>query len=366
MATKEVLITINKAESSVTDAPEAIDDLKYTGSAQDIVNAGTARGGTMNYACSTDPSAVPSEWSETVPSQTDTGTYYVWYKVVGDENHEDSAVSGPIEVTIDKGDPKGEIIEENYPVSNEPLTYNGSAQKLLNDPAEYPEGYDTVLYSTDGGTSWNDKAEATDAGMHQILFQFTSANYEDLIGPAMGVRIEKATGSVTSDEQRPEAIEDLKYSESNTELIKAPEELPEGYEKVQYSLDNGKTWTDSIPKGQGGDYKAIVKYIGDKNHNDFVGKYELTVTVQNSYSANDTTWTKGSSDGDYLDPSKYDKAPGSVRVTLKSSYLETLSVGKHSLTAYFSDGTAVTANFRIMERRKPSTPDYILPKKGIE
>ena len=392
-ASIEVLITINKANSSVSKAPEAISNLRYTGTAQELVNKGQAKGGTMNYALGDNSETEPTEWSNTIPSASDAKTYYVWYMVKGNNNYNNSAVFGPIEISIGKADTKGEVTEENYPTSNEPLTYNASAQKLLNDPKEYPQDYDTILYSTDGGTSWSDKAEATDAGIHQIRFKFTSPNYEDLKGPIMGVEIKKATGSVTSQDQKPAPLEDLKYSESAKELLEAPKELPEGYDKVQYSMDDGKSWSDSIPKGQGGDYTVKVKYIGDKNHNDFIGDYELTVTVQNSYTANDTSWVKGSSDGDliiykakvqdeqtygkfigvkvdndneFLDPSKYDKSKGSVRITLKPSYLETLSIGRHTLNAYFSDGAIVPAYFTIRERIKPTTPDYVIPMTGVE
>ena len=38
-------------------------------------------------------------------------------------------------------------------------------------------------------------------------------------------------------------------------------------------------------------------------------------------------------------PSNYETAKGSLRLTLKASYLETLSVGKHALTVEFKDGS---------------------------
>ena len=299
-ASKDVTITINKADPQYK-APEAKTNLKYNGSAQDLVTAGTATGGTMYYCIGIDQQT-PTAFGTKIPSALDAGTYYVFYHVKGDENHNDTDVLGPITITI-----------------------------------------------------------------------------------------AKATGSVTSNNQKPVPIDGLKYSEEGVELLKAPEELPEGYTKVRYSMDNGKTWTDSIPKGQGGDYTIKVKYIGDKNHNDFEGDYETTVSVQNSYSANDTEWTKGSNFGDLiiykakvqdeqtygkfvnvrvddetdvLDPSNYDKGKGSVRITLKPAYLETLSVGEHTLTAYFLDGAVSTAKFIIKERSKPVTPSYIPPKTG--
>ena len=43
-----------------------------------------------------------SEFSTKIPERTDAGTYYVWYKSVGDENHAESVSSKPVEVRIEK------------------------------------------------------------------------------------------------------------------------------------------------------------------------------------------------------------------------------------------------------------------------
>ena len=93
-ATYQTKVTINKAAATVTAAPTP-NDLTYTGVAQNLMNAGEANGGTMQY--STDNQT----WSTTIPQGTDAGKYTVYYKVVGDENHSDTAVDS-IEVTIDK------------------------------------------------------------------------------------------------------------------------------------------------------------------------------------------------------------------------------------------------------------------------
>ena len=78
-----------KESATVTKAPEA-KTLTYTGSAQKLVNAGTASGGTMQYAIGTATEATEA-YTTSIPAKTDAGTYYVWYKVVGDANHSDSA-----------------------------------------------------------------------------------------------------------------------------------------------------------------------------------------------------------------------------------------------------------------------------------
>ena len=65
--------------------------LTYTGLAQELVIAGTASGGTLQYATGTSVTTAPtSGWSASIPTASNAGTYYVWYKVVGDSNHTDS------------------------------------------------------------------------------------------------------------------------------------------------------------------------------------------------------------------------------------------------------------------------------------
>ena len=86
--------TISKAASSVSAAPSA-NNLTYTGSAQALVTAGTASGGTMQYSLD------KQTYSETIPIGTDAGSYTVYYKVVGDANHND-ADGGQVSVTINK------------------------------------------------------------------------------------------------------------------------------------------------------------------------------------------------------------------------------------------------------------------------
>ena len=81
--------SIVKAKPAVT-APTAKTGLTASGSAQALVNAGNATGGSMYYAKGSDGKSAPSSgWSTAIPKGTDAGTYYVWYKVTGDKNHTD-------------------------------------------------------------------------------------------------------------------------------------------------------------------------------------------------------------------------------------------------------------------------------------
>ena len=91
---QSVSVSIGKAAATVTKAPEAVTGLTYTGNPQDLVTAGEAEGGTMQY--STEENGT---YSTDIPTGTNAGDYTVWYKVVGDENHSDTQPV-KIEVTI--------------------------------------------------------------------------------------------------------------------------------------------------------------------------------------------------------------------------------------------------------------------------
>ena len=95
--------TYEKKEAAVvTKAPEA-KTLTYNGQAQELITAGEATGGEMQYALGTETEAT-DHYTASLPTATDAGTYYVWYKVVGDENHTDTEPMS-LKVTIsDKGD----------------------------------------------------------------------------------------------------------------------------------------------------------------------------------------------------------------------------------------------------------------------
>ena len=69
--------------ATITRNPEA-NSLTYTGAAQKLVTAGTATNGTMQYTLGTNATTAPtSGYTTSIPEKTDAGTYYVWYKAVG-------------------------------------------------------------------------------------------------------------------------------------------------------------------------------------------------------------------------------------------------------------------------------------------
>ena len=100
-ATTYTYTYVAKEASVVIKAPEA-KTLTYNGQAQELVTAGTATGGEMQYALG-DANGATQPYTTSILTGIDAGTYYVWYKVVGDSNHLDSNI-GCVTVTIATAD----------------------------------------------------------------------------------------------------------------------------------------------------------------------------------------------------------------------------------------------------------------------
>lgn len=107
--------------ASVTKAPVA-KSLTYSGSPQELVTAGEATGGTMNYALGKDETVAPdlSSYAASIPKGTDAGTWYVWYMAKGEGDYADSEPAGPVKVTIGKAAHKdmSDSYESKYGTDN--------------------------------------------------------------------------------------------------------------------------------------------------------------------------------------------------------------------------------------------------------
>lgn len=84
-ATGTVTIKVNKATPTFT-APTAQENLTYTGQEQALITAGMTDHGTMRYSLTEN-----GTYSQDIPTGTDAGAYTVWYQVIGDANHNDTA-----------------------------------------------------------------------------------------------------------------------------------------------------------------------------------------------------------------------------------------------------------------------------------
>ena len=116
-----VTFKIKKATGELT-APTSKTDLKYLGTAQDLVNAGTSTTGTVLYSVN------GGDYSATIPQGTKAGSYTIYYKLEGDINHT-SVKAESFKVSIAKAlldTSVGEYsITEGDDIPTFIITYNG-------------------------------------------------------------------------------------------------------------------------------------------------------------------------------------------------------------------------------------------------
>ena len=180
-------LTVNKAEPAVT-APIVKEDLIYTDSAQELISAGSVINGTMYYAVTGENTAPTDEdlYDTSIPIGTNAGTYYVWYKVIGDENYNDVAVQS-IAASIGKA-----TVSCDYSVTGKAKpgsTGIVDVFKFLEEGGSFGDltvesGGDEIFEATpsiaDGKVSYNIKSDAQVNSSDTITVPVTECtNYND-------------------------------------------------------------------------------------------------------------------------------------------------------------------------------------------
>lgn len=86
---QDIVVTVQTANisASLITPPTAQENLTYTGQEQALITAGSVTDyGTMQYSLTEN-----GTYSPDIPTGTDAGAYTVWYRVIGDANHKDTA-----------------------------------------------------------------------------------------------------------------------------------------------------------------------------------------------------------------------------------------------------------------------------------
>ena len=232
-------------------------ELTYSGTAQELVNAGSTADGTIEYKLDN------GAWSSTIPSQTNYGTYTVSYHIVGDATHADNPGSS-VSVTINKA-------SLSITADNKSVTYGDAAPTYT---ATYSGWKNNETTSVLGGSlafaceysvgSDVDDYTITPSGL-------TATNYDITFVPGT-LTVNKADAAVTT---LPAAVEGLAYTGSAQTLISAG--AAEGGE-MQYKLDNGE-YSTALPTATDVKvYTVYYKVVGDANHNN-VEEASLEVTI---------------------------------------------------------------------------------------
>ena len=252
-ATGTVTIKVNKATPTFT-APTAQENLTYTGQEQALITAGMTDHGTMRYSLTEN-----GTYSQDIPAGTDAGAYTVWYRVIGDANHNDTA---PASVAVSIG--KKPLTITGVTAASKPYdgTTNADIPSVTFDNVTLNRGTDyTVTASFDDASVGNGKNVTATV----TLMEQAAKNYalEQSSFPTTGSIIKAAAPDFTKE----------------TALT-----IVNGHEKT-YTVTLPALPTLKTPK----EYGALTYEIGEVKLND--GYYtsgakvengELTLPIQNN------------------------------------------------------------------------------------
>ena len=238
-ATKDVAINISKA--TAVAATVTANSRTYDGTDKVLVNVtGAAVGGEMKYAQGENSTTAPAiEYETAVPTQAAIGTYYVWFKVIGDENHNDSnpacvtvTISAPV-YSDDEGSSAPAAATVTIPVSGEDESVNVTVTVSDNTATVTGADVDKVLEAEDVGTVTVDVSKLNNNVNEAVI---PGAMVDKIVGAVLdesnnadGLEVKLPTGSVSFDADAVAAIsektdgkdltlhlDDVKVTELNT------------------------------------------------------------------------------------------------------------------------------------------------------
>ena len=299
---KDIAVTVQKASISASfiTPPTAQENLTYTGQKQALITAGSVTDyGTMQYSLTEN-----GTYSQDIPVGTDAGAYTVWYRVIGDANHNDTT---PASVAVSIG--KKPLTLSGVTAASKPYdgTTNADISSVTFDKVTLNRGTDYTVTASfdDAGVGSGKSITAT-----VTLLGQTAKNY------ALEQSSFMTTGSITK-----AAAPDFT---KETALV-----IVNGHEKT-YTVTLPALPTLETPK----EYGAPTYELGEIKLND--GYYTSGAKVENGkltlpIQKNDVE-TTGS--------------VGTVTVVIKSTNYEdiTLTVNVNATNKLVSTVTAPTVN----------------------
>lgn len=190
---KDIVVTVQTANisASLITPPTAQENLTYTGQEQALITAGSVTDyGTMQYSLTEN-----GTYSQDIPTGTDAGAYTVWYRVIGDENHNDTA---PASVAVRIG--KKPLTITGVTAASKPYdgTTNAGITSVTFDGVNLNRGTDyTVTASFDDASAGNGKNITATV----TLMEQTAKNYalEQSSFPTTGSIIKAAAPDFTKE-----------------------------------------------------------------------------------------------------------------------------------------------------------------------
>ncbi|MDY3920316.1 MAG: MBG domain-containing protein [Candidatus Limivivens sp.] len=247
VATAEKAFQIRKVNPVYT-AP-AGQELDKTGSPLELVQAGTAAGGSMEYSLD------QTSWSTDVPKATEAGTYTVYYRVKGDENHNDVGIQS---VTA-----KIKLIQmTGIQASGYSGAYDGEPHGITVEIGSNTGAI--VTYGTTKESCMESSLTYTDAGTYTIYYKVSKENCADVSGSET-VKIKPAEITVTAaDAEKTYGEKDPEFSYQITsgELVKG--EKLSGIQLTRTEgedvTEDGYVITPSQQEGANGNYHITFEY----------------------------------------------------------------------------------------------------------
>lgn len=190
---KDIVVTVQTANisASLITPPTAQENLTYTGQEQALITAGSVTsGGTMQYSLTEN-----GTYSPNIPTGTDAGAYTVWYQVIGDENHNDTA---PASVAVRIGKKPLTITEVTVASKLYDGTTNADITSVTFDNVTLTRDTDyTVTASFDDASAGNGKNITATV----TLMEQTAKNYalEQSSFPTTGSIIKAAAPDFTKE-----------------------------------------------------------------------------------------------------------------------------------------------------------------------
>ena len=299
---KDIVVTVQKADirSSLITPPTAQENLTYTGQPQALVIAGSvADYGTMQYSLTEN-----GTYRQDIPTGTDAGAYTVWYRVIGDANHNDTA---PASVAVSIG--------------KKPLTITGVTAASKTYDGTRTAGITSVIFD---GVNLNRGTDYT-----------VTASFDD--ASAGNVKNITATVTLTGQAAKNYALEQSSFP-TTASITKAA--APDFTKETALVIVNGheKTYTVTLPAlptlETPKEYGAPTYELGDIKLN--AGYYTSGAKVENGA----LTLPIQKNDVETTGP------VGTVTVVIKSANYEdiTLTVNVNATNKLVPTVTAPTAN----------------------
>ena len=220
--TGEFEFTINKIASAYENEPAAITGLSYTGENHDLVTRGSTADGVVKYSLSES-----GPFTTEIPQGKAVGEYTIFYKIEGDNNHNDSMIKSIKTVissngkttlieTIKKAEDLYDSIKDNYPKVADTLKNAIDEAKKVRD---------------DDNVTNKEIADATD--LLEKAYQKAELDSRDIIKDektGVQVKTNDGTGIPTDVNLKVELKANVKAEEASVEYSKIQEKVGNDYQ----------------------------------------------------------------------------------------------------------------------------------------